>query len=71
MAKVINELSFTKELIKIPSVTPIDAGAIDLVTKRLKSLGFKCTILNFKDKKKYGTTIVGKVLKDYLNVLEL
>ena len=50
MAKVINELSFTKELIKIPSVTPIDAGAIDLVTKRLKSLGFKCTILNFKDK---------------------
>ena len=26
MAKVINELSFTKELIKIPSVTPIDAG---------------------------------------------
>ena len=42
MAKVINELSFTKELIKIPSVTPIDAGAIDLVTKRLKSLGFKC-----------------------------
>ena len=50
MAKIINELSFTKELIKIPSVTPIDAGAIDLVTKRLKSLGFKCTILNFKDK---------------------
>ena len=50
MAKVINELSFTKELIKIPSVTPIDAGAINLVAKRLKSLGFKCTILNFKDK---------------------
>lgn len=50
MAKVINELSFTKELIKIPSVTPIDAGAINLVAKKLKSLGFKCTILNFKDK---------------------
>ena len=50
MAKIINELSFTKELIKIPSVTPIDAGAINLVAKRLKSLGFKCTILNFKDK---------------------
>jgi len=50
MAKVINELSLTKELIKIPSVTPIDAGAINLVVKRLKSLGFKCTILNFKDK---------------------
>ena len=50
MAKIINELSFTKELIKIPSVTPIDAGAINLVAKQLKSLGFKCTILNFKDK---------------------
>ena len=50
MAKVINELSLTKELIKIPSVTPIDAGAINLVAKRLKSLGFKCTFLNFKHK---------------------
>ena len=50
MAKVINELSLTKELIKIPSVTPVDGGAIALVAKHLKSLGFKCTIFNFKDK---------------------
>ena len=28
MGKVINELSLTKELIKIPSVTPFDEGAI-------------------------------------------
>ena len=50
MAKVINELSLTKELIKIPSVTPIDGGAIALVARHLKSLGFKCTMLEFKDK---------------------
>ena len=50
MAKVINELSLTKELIKIPSITPLDGGAIALVAKHLQSLGFRCTILNFKDK---------------------
>ena len=50
MAKVINELSLTKELIKIPSVTPFDGGAIALVARHLKSLGFKCTMLEFKDK---------------------
>ena len=50
MAKVINELSLTKELIKIPSITPLDGGAIALVAKHLKSLGFRCTILNFQDK---------------------
>lgn len=50
MAKVINELSLTKELIKIPSITPLDGGAIALVAKHLRFLGFRCTILNFKDK---------------------
>jgi succinyl-diaminopimelate desuccinylase len=50
MAKVINELSLTKELIKIPSITPLDGGAIALVAKHLRSLGFRCTIFNFKDK---------------------
>ena len=50
MAKVINELSLTKELIKIPSVTPVDGGAIALVAKHLKSIGFQCKILNFADK---------------------
>ena len=50
MAKVINELSLTKELLKIPSVTPVDGGAIALVAKHLKSLGFQCKIFNFQDK---------------------
>ena len=47
----INELELAKELIRFPSITPYDAGAIKFLSKRLKSLGFKCKILEFKDKK--------------------
>ena len=47
----INELQLSKDLIKFPSITPIDAGAINFLSKKLKKLGFKCKILEFKDKK--------------------
>ena len=47
----INELKLAKELIRFPSITPRDAGAINFLSKKLKSLGFKCKILEFKDKK--------------------
>jgi len=47
----INELKLAKELIRFPSITPHDAGAINFLSKKLKSLGFKCKILEFKDKK--------------------
>ncbi len=47
----INELKLAKELIRFPSITPRDAGAIDFLSKKLRSLGFKCKILEFKDKK--------------------
>ena len=47
----INELQLAKELIRFPSITPRDAGAINFLSKKLKSLGFKCKILEFKDKK--------------------
>ena len=47
---LIDELKLSKELIKFPSVTPVDAGAIKFLSKKLKSLGFKCKILEFKDK---------------------
>ena len=47
----IDELKLAKELIRYPSVTPVDAGAINFLSKKLKSLGFKCKILEFKDKK--------------------
>ncbi len=47
----INELELAKELIRFPSITPKDAGAINFLSKQLRSLGFKCKILEFKDKK--------------------
>ena len=45
----ISELKLAKELIRRPSVTPKDAGTINLLAKNLKSLGFKCQIKKFKD----------------------
>jgi succinyl-diaminopimelate desuccinylase len=47
----IDEVKLSKELISFPSITPIDAGAINFLSRKLKSLGFKCKILEFKDKK--------------------
>ena len=46
--RLINELALSKDLISFPSITPIDAGAIKFLAKKLKSLGFKCKILEFK-----------------------
>ena len=45
----INELKLAKELIRRPSVTPKDAGTINLLAKNLRSLGFKCHLINFKN----------------------
>jgi len=45
----INELKLAKELIRIPSVTPKDAGTISLLAKNLRSLGFKCQVISFKN----------------------
>ena len=52
-----NELKLAKELIKFPSITPKDAGAIKFVANQLKKLGFRCTILEFKDKNKISKPI--------------
>jgi len=45
----INELKLAKELIRRPSITPKDAGTINLLAKNLRSLGFKCQLINFKN----------------------
>tara|TARA_B100001123_G_C15264687_1_gene1007991 strand:- start:632 stop:1768 length:1137 start_codon:yes stop_codon:yes gene_type:complete len=45
----INELKLAKELIRCPSVTPKDAGTINRLIKNLKTLGFKCHKMNFKN----------------------
>ena len=46
----INELQLAKELIRFPSITPVDAGVIKFLEKKLKKLGFKTKILEFKEK---------------------
>jgi len=46
----INELELAKELIKFPTITPVDAGVMRFLEKQLKSLGFKTKILEFKEK---------------------
>ncbi len=46
----INELKLAKELIKFPSITPKDAGVMRFLEKKLKKMGFKTKILNFKEK---------------------
>ncbi len=46
--KTYNELQLAKELIRFPSITPIDAGAMRFLSKKLTDIGFKCKILEFK-----------------------
>ena len=46
----INELQLAKELIKFPSVTPVDAGIMKFLEKKLKTLGFKTRVLEFREK---------------------
>jgi len=47
---IFNELKLAKELMRFPSVTPIDAGTMNFLAKKLRSLGFKSKILEFKSK---------------------
>jgi succinyl-diaminopimelate desuccinylase len=47
---VYNEITLAKKLIKFPSITPIDAGVMKFLAKKLTTMGFNCKILEFKDK---------------------
>ena len=47
---IINELQLAKELIRFPTVTPKDAGVMKFLEMKLKKLGFKTKILEFKEK---------------------
>ena len=47
--KIFNDLQLAKELIKFPTVTPVDAGIMKFLEKKLKLIGFKTKILEFKD----------------------
>ena len=48
--KTLNELQLAKELIKFPSITPVDAGIMKFLEKKLKRLGFKTKSLEFREK---------------------
>ena len=48
--KIYNELQLAKELMKFPSITPVDAGIMNFLARKLRSLGFKCKILEFNQK---------------------
>ena len=39
--KTLNQLQLAKELIRFPSITPVDAGIMKFLEKKLKRLGFK------------------------------
>ena len=46
-------IALTQALIRCPSVTPKDEGALDIVQDHLESIGFSCTRLPFKDTNSY------------------
>ena len=45
---LVDPVSLTRDLIKKPSVTPADEGAMDLVQAELERLGFACRRMNFE-----------------------
>ena len=49
---IINELQLSKDLIRFPSVTPKDAGAISFLSKKLKNWVLIVRYLSSKTKKK-------------------
>ena len=57
-------INFTRSLIEKKSVTPIDDGAIDVLKKKLSSLGFQNTELLFKSKKHEKVLNLFSVLKN-------
>jgi succinyl-diaminopimelate desuccinylase len=56
---LIDAINLTKELIRRPSVTPADAGAMDIVEQTLSGLGFACRRMRFGEIEnlyaRYGT----------------
>ena len=48
--KTLNQLQLAKELIRFPSITPVDAGIMKFLEKKLQRLGFKTKTLEFKER---------------------
>ncbi|MGI9438552.1 MAG: succinyl-diaminopimelate desuccinylase, partial [Parvibaculales bacterium] len=45
----IDPVELAAQLIRCPSVTPAEAGALDLLQQVLTGLGFRCTRLPFEE----------------------
>ena len=45
----LDPVQFAADLIRCPSVTPADAGALDVLERALTGLGFRCTRLPFEE----------------------
>lgn len=80
MLKTINEVFLARDLVRCKSVTPKDDGAINIVAKNLKKLGFKCQFMEFKEKgtpqiknlyAKIGKILQIFVLQDTLTLFRL
>jgi succinyl-diaminopimelate desuccinylase len=44
---LVDPIAFAQDLIRRPSVTPLDAGAMDVLEGALQSLGFACRRMRF------------------------
>ena len=44
---ILNPIALTQSLIRCPSVTPTDAGAMDVLENALSGLGFTCRRMRF------------------------
>ena len=54
MSKInFDPVNLTQALVRCPSITPKDEGALNILENHLSHLGFKCTRLPFSDKKSY------------------
>ena len=47
MPDTIDVVALTRDLIRCPSVTPLDEGALDVLARALEGLGFTCHRLTF------------------------
>ena len=61
MLKIINEVALAKDLVRCKSITPKNDGAIEVVAKNLKKLGFKCEVMEFQQK---GTAKIKNLYAD-------
>ena len=46
----LDQVKLAKELIRFPSITPVDAGIMKFLETKLKKLGFKTKIIEFREK---------------------